>query len=124
MNPKAPAWLMLITNLPGHNPTLRMRLWRAMKAIGAGLLRDGVYVLPNADPSRRVLEEQALEIRSAGGAAHVLSFDSESPEQRATFIGLFDRTANYQQILSDIGALKRTMRKLRENEARRRLAAL
>jgi hypothetical protein len=121
---KAPAWLMLITNLPGHNPTLRMRLWRAMKATGAGLLRDGVYVLPGSDSSRRALEEQAVEIRSAGGTAHVLPFDSESPEQQTAFVGLFDRTADYEQILRDIGSLKRAMGKLRENEARQRLAAL
>ena len=115
---------MLITNLPGHNPTLRMRLWRAMKAIGAGLLRDGVYLLPNSETSRRVLEEQAVEIRSARGTAHVLPFESESSEQRATFVGLFDRTADYEQVLRDIGGLKRTLGKLRENEARQRLAAL
>ena len=121
---KAPAWLMLITNLSGHNPTLRMRLWRAMKAIGAGLLRDGVYLLPNSGSSRRVLDQQAVEIRSAGGTAHLLPFESESPEQQATFTRLFDRTVDYEQILRGIGTLKRGMGKLRENEARQRLAAL
>lgn len=124
MKVKALAWLMLITNLPGHNPTLRMRLWRAMKATGAGLLRDGVYVLPNSDASRRVLEEQAVEIRSAGGTAHVLPLDTHSPEQHAAFVGLFDRSADYEQILRGIGALKRAMPKLRESEARQRIAAL
>ena len=52
MTAKAPAWLLLVTNLPGHNPTLRMRIWRALKAAGAGLLRDGAYLLPNSDHAK------------------------------------------------------------------------
>jgi DNA-binding transcriptional regulator PaaX len=48
MTPSRPAWLLLVTNLPGQNKTLRMRIWRAIKAAGAGMLRDGVYVLPQS----------------------------------------------------------------------------
>lgn len=117
-------WLLLITNLPGRNPTLRMRLWRALKATGAGPLRDGVYVLPISDASRRAFEEQATEIRGAGGAAHIVSFEADSPHQQAAFIGLFDRTAEYQEANRNLEALKRAFPKLRENEARQRLAAL
>ena len=71
-------WLLLITNLPGRNPTLRMRLWRALKATGAGPLRDGVYVLPISEASRRAFEEQATEIKGAGGTAHIVSFEADS----------------------------------------------
>jgi hypothetical protein len=34
MNDSRPAWLLLITNQPGQNQTLRMRVWRALKAAG------------------------------------------------------------------------------------------
>src|ERR1700758_4682781 len=96
MPPPAPAWLLLITNLPGRNATLRMRIWRALKASGAGLLRDGVYVLPNSATSRSVLEDQAEEIKKApGGIAHILSFDADSPKQNTALIALFDRTTEY-----------------------------
>src|SRR6185437_16427459 len=64
---QAATWLLLITNLPGRNPTLRMRLWRTLKAGGTGPLRDGVYVLPNSEESRRAFEAQATEIRSPDG---------------------------------------------------------
>jgi len=74
MNSKAPAWLLLITNLPGRNPTLRMRIWRALKTAGAGLLKDGVYVLPNSAASRRVFEEQGGEIKAGGGFVQIVSF--------------------------------------------------
>ena len=115
-------WLLLITNLPGRNPTLRMRLWRALKASGAGLLRDGVYLLPNSAASRRVLDEQAEEIRAGGGLAHILSFEADSPEQNAALVRLFDRTTEYAEAIRGLDTLKRELAKLREPEARQRLA--
>ena len=121
---QATTWLLLITNLPGRNPTLRMRLWCALKATGAGPLRDGVYVLPVSEASQRAFEEQVTEIKGAGGAAHIVSFEADSPEQQATFATLFDRTAEYQGAHRDLETLKRSFPRLRENEARQRLAAL
>src|SRR5262249_5902154 len=106
MQPPAPAWLLLVTNLPGHNPTLRMRFWRALKAAGAGLLRDGAYLLPNGERSRQVLEEQGSEIKAAGGMVQVLSFDADSPEQNAEFIGLFDRTEDYADAIQRLDTVK------------------
>jgi len=118
----AATWLLLITNLPGHNPTLRMRLWRALKSTGAGLLRDGVYLLPISEVSRRAFEEQAADIQEAGGAAYILPFESDSARQQAAFIALFDRTAEYQEAIRNLEMLKREFPKLRESEARQRLA--
>jgi|SRR5579883_1266528 len=121
---RARAWLLLITNLPGRNPTLRMRWWRALKASGAGPLRDGVYVLPSSEASRRAFEEQAAEIKGAGGSAHIVAFEAESAQQQGAFMALFDRTADYQHASRDLEALKRSFPKLKEGEARQRLAAL
>ena len=36
----------LVLSLPTRNSTVRMRMWRALKDSGCGVLRDGVYVLP------------------------------------------------------------------------------
>jgi hypothetical protein len=124
MTPSAAAWLLLVTNLPGRNPTLRMRIWRALKAAGAGPLRDGAYLLPNGERSRRVFEEQGGEIKAAGGLIQVLSLDAESDEQQAEFTALFDRTSEYAGAIQRLEALKRTLRKLTEAEARQQLAAI
>lgn len=121
---QAATWLLLITNLPGRNPTLRMRLWRALKATGAGPLRDGVYVLPISEVSRRAFEEQAAEIKRAGGTAHIVSFEADSPHQQAVFMAVFDRTAEYQEASRNLETLQRSFPKLKESEARQRLAAL
>ena len=124
MKTPAPAWLLLITNLPGHNPTLRMRIWRALKSAGAGLLRDGAYLLPNGDRAREVLEEQGGEIKAAGGLVQVLSFDAESAEQHAELVSLFDRTDEYAEAIERLDALKGELAKLAEPEARQRLAGV
>jgi hypothetical protein len=115
---------MLITNLPGRNPTLRMRIWRALKAAGAGLLRDGVYVLPNTAASRRVLEEQGSEIKEARGLVHIVAFDADSPEQSAALVALFDRTAEYQGAIRRLELFKRELPRVKEAEARQRLATI
>jgi hypothetical protein len=117
-------WTVKSRRIRRHNPTLRMRFWRALKAAGAGLLRDGAYLLPNGERSRVVLEEQGAEIKAAGGLVQVLSFDAESPEQHAEFVALFDRTEEYAEAIERLEALKREFVKLAEPEARQRLAAL
>ncbi len=124
MQPSAPAWLLLVTNLPGHNPTLRMRLWRALKAAGAGFLRDGAYLLPNGERSRQVLEEQGAEIKAAGGLVQLLSFEAESPGQQAEFVALFDRTEDYAGAIEQLAALTGELAKLGESDARQKLATI
>ena len=121
---QAAPWLLLITNLPGKNQTLRMRLWRALKFAGAGLLKDGVYVLPNSSSSRRLFEGHAKDITSGGGSGHVLAAGADSPEQLATFQALFDRTADYGDALKRLNELKRKFAKHSETTARQKLAAL
>jgi len=37
-----PASLLLILTLQGQQPAVRMRVWRALKALGTAVLRDGV----------------------------------------------------------------------------------
>jgi hypothetical protein len=101
-----------------------MRIWRALKAAGVGLLRDGAYLLPNGERSREVLEEQGAEIKAAGGLVQLLSFDAESTEQSAEFVALFDRTEEYSEGIRRLDALKKEIGKLSEPEARQRLAGV
>jgi hypothetical protein len=118
----APAWLLLVTNLPGRNPRLRMRTWRALRAAGAGLLRDGAYLLPSGEHSRQVLEEQGAEIKAAGGLVQILCFDAESAGQSAEFMALFDRSDDYAEAIQRLALLPAEFVKLTEPEARQRLA--
>jgi hypothetical protein len=125
MTSKAITWLLLVTNLPGHNPTLRMRTWRALKGAGVGLLRDGAYLLPDSGTSRKLLAEQQAEIKAAGGVAHVLCFQADSEAQDRQFMTLLDRTEEYAELIKRTDALtKEDLGKLTEPEARQQLAVL
>ncbi len=118
-------WLLFVANLPGRNQTLRMRVWRSLKASGAGALRDGVYVLPASETARGVFERQSQEIQQGGGTAYILEVagDVATPMGEA-LAALFDRTADYQAHAERLRALRRELAKLEELDARRRLAAL
>ncbi len=124
MKMSEPTWLLLIINLPGQNKTPRMRIWRALKSAGAGLLRDGVYVLPKTAASRKVFEEQVREIHGIRGSAHILAFAADSSAQGRALVELFNRSADYRALNARLEAGRRNLAKLTELDARRALAAL
>lgn len=95
-------WLLLILSLPTENATVRMRVWRALKAAGAAVLRDGVYLLPDRAPCRVTLERVAAQVQAAGGGrAWLLRAEADAAEDLR---GLFDRGADYAALLDGIGA--------------------
>lgn len=121
MNLSTP-WLMLISSLPGQTQTARMRIWRALKAAGAGALRDGVYVLPQADTARAVFDEQAAEVIAAGGTAQIIAFASQDESQQLVLVALFDRSEEYRAQFGQLDALQGKLATLEEVDARRELA--
>jgi len=97
-----PPWLLLIISLPTQKATGRMRVWRALKALGCSVLRDGVYLLPNRPEFRQDFQVQAEEVRACGGNAHILLLESEDQEQQSLFEALFDRSDDYAKLLEII----------------------
>jgi hypothetical protein len=79
-----------------------MRVWRALKAMGCGVLRDGVYLLPNRPTFREAIQTQSDEVVAGGGNAHVLAMNSEDANQQATFEALFDRSEDYARLTETI----------------------
>ncbi|WP_411726771.1 chromate resistance protein ChrB domain-containing protein [Methyloglobulus sp.] len=96
------SWLILIVSLPTQNSAGRMRVWRALKALGCGILRDGVYLLPHRPEFLKTLQFQAEDVIAGGGIAHVLALDSEGQDQQQVFEKLFDRSADYAKLVEDI----------------------
>ena len=100
------AWHILIVSLPTRHTTERMRVWRALKALGCGVLRDGVYLMPALAGARAAFEHQAAEVVAAGGQAQVLSLDASDEAQVALFRALFDRAEEYAALKSAIDVLR------------------
>ncbi len=92
-------WLLLILSLPTENATVRMRAWRALRATGAAVLRDGVYLLPARDDLRVTLEAIAADVEAGGGSTHLML--TTEPEG-AGFTALFDRSDDYAALLDEI----------------------
>lgn len=97
-------WITLITSLPTENAALRQRTWRALKASGAAVLRDGVYLTPES--CHATLESLATDVNSGGGTAHVLRV--EEPDG-AGFVALFDRSHEFAALLGEISQTREVL---------------
>ena len=118
------SWLLLVSTLPTENATARMRFWRALKALGCGSLRDGVFLLPRTAARRDALNEISDAIVAAGGAALVIDTASRDRAQEDFFRGLFDRGDEYAAFLASLGAARRALAKLGVAELNRLMRRL
>jgi hypothetical protein len=94
-------WLLIVLTLPTQNATARMRIWRGLRGLGCAALRDGAWLLPETGATRQALETLADETHAAGGTAWLLRIDADAL-QSAAFQEMFDRTAEYAELLADL----------------------
>ncbi|WP_073526854.1 chromate resistance protein ChrB domain-containing protein [Pseudomonas fluorescens] len=96
-------WIALILGLPTAHATERMRAWRALKASGAAVLRDGAYLLPDTRACREALNAVERDILAINGTAYLLPVADPDGER---FIGLFDRHDDYNKLHAEIEAYR------------------
>jgi hypothetical protein len=111
----------LVFSLPTRNSTLRMRVWRALRDTGCGVLRDGVYLLPSG---RAALKEMESDIRASCGFAMTVDVTLKSAEQLALVRRLFDRTADYGALVQKISADKGSLPRLGSRRAQTKVERL
>lgn len=114
-------WLGLIISLPGKRGTARMRVWRALKSVGAAVLRDGVYLLPASPEARATFDAQAQAVRAVGGEAHVLTVATGDDH---AFRARFDRGVEYAALLSRVEKLQAQLQRRRVANATRLVQGL
>lgn len=117
-------WLALIITLPTPNATARMRVWRALKALGCASPRDGVYLLPRNPAARNALEAQAAEVRAAGGDAYVGEFNALGEADQARLLKAFDRSEDYAAIIDRTAQLRHELKRADPATLRRSLKSL
>ena len=113
-------WLLLILTISGQRSALRMRTWRSLKALGVGVVRDGVYVLPGRPELREALRSQADEVVGAGGSARLLELAGPNQE----FAALFDRTADYAELVKSVKSAVRSLKKTKPAQLARTVEKL
>ena len=121
--PAAPRFLALFATLPTRQAAGRMRVWRALRALGCATLRDGVFLLPEGEEHARGLENVAQEVRAVQGTAEILFLDGRDEVERKRLVALFDRSADYAALVGKLGKAKPDDGKALRN-LRRELAAL
>lgn len=65
-------WLLLVHQLPPRPSNLRVQIWRRLRALGAVVLRNSVYVLPNSSETAEDFDWVRTEIAGRGGQVSVL----------------------------------------------------
>jgi hypothetical protein len=105
MEPAAGNWLVTVAQLPTEDPAARMRVLRTLESLGAAVLREGAYVLPDTPANRQSLDALADYIAKGTGAAHVLRVGAASPAQEEAFKRLFDRSARYDDLVKTVESL-------------------
>jgi hypothetical protein len=124
-DPSSGAWLLLTASLSGRTAsTGRVRLWRALKDLGVGNLRDGVSLLPASEAAREALTALVQEVRAEEGIAWLLELPTQPPELEQSLRGLFDRRPDYAEFTSNLAGLAGELPGLDEATARRRLRQL
>ncbi|TAM17663.1 MAG: chromate resistance protein [Candidimonas sp.] len=117
-------WLALILSLPANSATTRTRTWRELKALGAGTLRDGVYLLPARPEFRSALEAIEAGVAVAGGSAQIVRIVSEGPQQERAHVKLFDRAEAFGELGERISQASRALKAESEAAAMRTLRRL
>ncbi len=90
-----PRWLLLVLSLPTQSATARMRIWRALKALGCAALRDGAYLLPATAEHETAFRELAEECLREGGSAWLMAAEPSSVEDAQAYPALFNRSEDY-----------------------------
>jgi hypothetical protein len=100
------AWLVTIAQLPTEDPAARMRVLRTLESLGAAVMREGAYLLPDSIGNRQALDALADYIAKSAGVAHVLQVAAATPAQQKGFERLFDRSSRYQELVKTVESLR------------------
>jgi hypothetical protein len=92
-------WLVFIPQLPSSPSSLRVLVWRRMRAAGATALQQGVWVLPQAPEHEQFLREVLREAQQQGGNGILMVATPLDADQAAEVIQRFraDRDQEYEE---------------------------
>ena len=113
------SWLALVVSLPSASATVRMRIWRAVKALGCAALRDGAYLLPAPAEQAAQLQTLADEALQEGGQAWLLRVHAQDMAEQVAYQALFDRTTDYTPWLEELAQARQLLPTLSAAELQR-----
>ena len=103
----APAWLLMVHQLPPKPAYLRVKIWRRLQGLGAVALKNSVYALPASDQAREDFQWLLGEIGRGGGDGVICESRVIAGMSDEQVRGLFDAARD-----ADYGAVAQELRKL------------
>ena len=94
-------WLLLHYKLPNKPSALRVYIWRKLKRLGAILLHDAVWVLPENARTTEQVQWLTAEIQERGGSAYYWQANAVLDEQDQSIIDQFNEQVDavYSELL-------------------------
>ncbi|HET9912980.1 MAG TPA: Chromate resistance protein ChrB [Anaerolineales bacterium] len=93
-------WLLLHYKLPNKPSALRVYIWRKLKRLGAILLQDTVWVLPEMPRTTEQIQWLTAEIQEMGGNAYYWKANALLTDQEGTIVQQFNEQVDV--IYSDL----------------------
>jgi ChrB-like protein len=93
-------WLLLHYKLPNKPSALRVYTWRKLKRLGAILLHETVWVLPDLPRTAEQIQWLTAEIQEMGGEAYSWRANAILGESNDTIIQQFDQQV--ETVYSDL----------------------
>jgi hypothetical protein len=95
----AHAWLLFLPQPAAATSSLRVQLWRRMRAAGALAFQRGAWILPHAPEHERFLRERVADVEQHGGSGYIfVAAPLDASVQDAIFAGFAaDRSQEYAE---------------------------
>jgi hypothetical protein len=97
-------WLLLAHQLPATPSNLRVKTWRRLQDLGAIVVKQSIYVLPDSAEAREDFEWLRVEIEGSGGEAVVFSASHLDADAEAALVEEFrrNRQAAYTELAAEL----------------------
>lgn len=93
-------WILLHYKLPNKPSALRVYIWRKLKRLGAILIQDAVWVLPETSRNTEQIQWLTSEIQEMKGSAYYWRANTLLTEQEESIIRQFNEQVDV--IYSDL----------------------
>jgi len=107
-------WLLLHYKLPSQPSALRVYVWRKLKRLGAVLLHDAVWVLPDTSRTAEHFQWLAAEIQEMKGDVNLWQSNLLLGHSESGLIEQFNKQVEreYRALLKRLGSKNRDLSKL------------
>ena len=95
-------WLLFLSQVPATPSSIRVNIWRKLRAAGALGLQNGVWVLPAGEEQRQFLESLLAALIRQGASGQILLTSSLNERVEADILARFrsDRDEEYHEHLN------------------------